>query len=85
MGISLNPASILSGQGIDVSSLVQQILAQKSGTLTVWQNQEATLQSQSIALTAINNDLGQISFVATVLSGNTVTGVLLLAKPANQP
>jgi len=68
MGISLNPASILSGQGIDVSSLVQQILNQKSGTLTVWQNQEATLQSQSIALTAINNDLGHLATAVQALS-----------------
>src|SRR5260370_26289568 len=68
MGISLNPASILSGQGIDVSSVVQQIIAQQSGPLTVWQNQKAALQSQSIALTAINNDLGHLATAVQDLS-----------------
>src|SRR5260370_7953408 len=68
MGISLNPASILSGQGIDVSSVVQQIIAQQSGPLTVWQNQKAALQSQSIALTAINNDLGHLATAVQALS-----------------
>jgi flagellar hook-associated protein 2 len=68
MGVSLNPASILSGQGFDVASTVQQILTQQSGPLTVWQNQEATLQSQSIALTAINNDLGHLATAVQALS-----------------
>ena len=68
MGMSLNPASILSGQGIDVTSVVQQIIAQQSGPLTVWQNQEATMQSQSIALTAINNDLGHLATAVQALS-----------------
>jgi flagellar hook-associated protein 2 len=68
MSIGLNPASILSGQGFDVNSLVQQILLQRSGPLTVWQNQEATLQSQSIALTAINNDLGHLATAVQALS-----------------
>jgi flagellar hook-associated protein 2 len=68
MGISLNPSSILSGQGIDVTSVVQQIITQQSGPLTVWQNQEATLQSQSIALTAINNDLGHLATAVQALS-----------------
>ena len=68
MGISLNPASILSGQGIDVSTVVQQIITEQSGPLTAWQNQEATLQSQSIALTAINNDVGHLATAVQALS-----------------
>ncbi|HTS36844.1 MAG TPA: flagellar filament capping protein FliD [Candidatus Solibacter sp.] len=68
MGVSLNPASILSGQGIDVSSVVQQIITAQSGPLTVWQNQQATLQSQAIALTAINNDLGHLATAVQALS-----------------
>ena len=68
MGISLNPSSILSGQGIDVSSLVQQILTQKSGPLAVWQTQQATLQAQSIALTAIQNDVGHLATAVNALS-----------------
>jgi hypothetical protein len=34
---------------------------------------------------AINNDRGQISFAATVQSGNTVNGVLLVATPTGAP
>jgi flagellar hook-associated protein 2 len=68
MGVNLNPSSILSGQGIDVTSVVQQIITSQSGPLTVWQNQEATLQSQAIALTAINNDLGHLATAVQALS-----------------
>ena len=85
MGISLNPASILSGQGIDVSSVVQQIITEQSGPLTVWQNQEATLQSQSIALTAINNDLGHLATAVQALSdpvGVFTTQVATSSEPA---
>jgi len=85
MGMSLNPASILSGQGIDVTSVVQQIIAQQSGPLTVWQNQEATMQSQSIALTAINNDLGHLATAVQALSdpvGVFTTQVATSSQPA---
>lgn len=85
MGISLNPASILSGQGIDVTSVVQQILTAQSGPLTVWQNQEATLQSQSIALTAINNDLGHLATAVQALSdpvGVFTTQVATSSQPS---
>lgn len=68
MGVSLNPATILSGQGFDVSSVVQQIITQQSGPMVVWQVQQATLQGQSIALTAINNDLGHLATAVQALS-----------------
>jgi flagellar hook-associated protein 2 len=68
MGVSLNPAGILSGQGIDVNTLVQQILAQHSGPLIVWEQQQATLQGEAIALTAINNDLTNLATAAHALS-----------------
>jgi len=68
MTISLNPSSILSGQGIDVSTLVQQMITAQSGLLTEWQNEEATVQSQSVALTAINNDLGHLATAMQTLS-----------------
>src|SRR3979409_1962 len=68
MGVSLNPAGILSGQGFDVNTLVQQILAQHSGPLIVWEQQQAALQGEAIALTAINNDLGHLATAAQALS-----------------
>jgi flagellar hook-associated protein 2 len=71
MGISLNPSTILSGQGIDVSSLVQQIISSQSGELTIWQNQSSTLATQNGVLDGIENDLT-----------NLQTAVQALADPA---
>jgi flagellar hook-associated protein 2 len=68
MGISLNPSTILSGQGIDVSSLVQELLNQKSGQLTEWQNEQSTLQNQASLLTSINTDLSNLASAVTALS-----------------
>ena len=71
MGISLNPSTILSGQGLDVSSLVQQIISSQSGELTVWQNQGTTLATQNGVLEGIENNLT-----------NLQTAVAALADPA---
>jgi flagellar hook-associated protein 2 len=71
MGVSLNPASILSGQGIDVSSVVQQIISEQSGPLSVWQQQQTTIASQNGELDGINNDLA-----------NLQTAIQALADPA---
>jgi flagellar hook-associated protein 2 len=68
MGVSLNPATLLSGQGIDVSSLVNQLLAKNSGQLTEWQTEQYTLQSQATALNSINNDLTSLATAMTALS-----------------
>ncbi len=57
MGISFNPASLLNGQGIDVSSLVSQILSNSSGQLTEWQSEQTNLQGQASGLTIINSAL----------------------------
>jgi flagellar hook-associated protein 2 len=71
MGVSLNPSTILSGQGLDVSSLVQQIITSQSGELTVWQNQGTTLATQDGVLEGIENDLT-----------NLQTAIAALADPA---
>ncbi|HKT87259.1 MAG TPA: flagellar filament capping protein FliD [Candidatus Sulfotelmatobacter sp.] len=68
MGISFNPASLLSGQGIDVNSVVSQILNQKTGQLTEWQGEQATLQTQAGLLNLINNDLNSLATAVTALS-----------------
>lgn len=68
MGVSLNPATLLCGQGIDVSSLVNQVLAESSGQLTEWDTEQSTLQSQSGALNSINNDLTSLATAMTALS-----------------
>lgn len=67
MGISLNPATLLSGQGINVSSLVQQLLAQKSGALTEWQQEQTTLSTQAGLLQGINNNLANLTTAVNAL------------------
>lgn len=68
MGISLNPASLLSGEGLDIKTVINQILSQKGGQLTQWQNEQATLQLQSTVLKLINSDLSNLSNAVTALS-----------------
>jgi flagellar hook-associated protein 2 len=71
MGISLNPSTLLNGQGIDVSSLVTQILSQSTGQLTEWQNEQSTLQAQASDLTGINTALTALATTVTALSDPT--------------
>ncbi|MFZ0318041.1 MAG: flagellar filament capping protein FliD [Candidatus Sulfotelmatobacter sp.] len=71
MGVSLNPATILSGQGIDVSSVVQQIIGEQSGQLAVWQGQQTTLATQEGLLEGEENNLTSLQ-----------TAVAALADPA---
>jgi len=68
MGISLNPSTLLSGQGIDVSSLVQEALSESDGQLTNWQNEQSTLQTQASDLTSINSDLSNLATAVQALS-----------------
>ena len=68
MGISFNPSTLLNGQGIDVSSLVQQVMSESSGQLTTWQNELGTLQSQSSDLTTINSNLSSLATAVQALS-----------------
>jgi len=68
MGISLNPASLLSGQGLDVSTVVSELMNQKSGQLTEWQNEQTTLQLQAGLLNAINGHLSSLADAVTALS-----------------
>src|SRR5579864_3931546 len=68
VGISLNPSTLLNGQGIDVNSLVQQVLGESTGQLSEWQNEQSTLQTQASDLTGINNDLGTLAKAVQALS-----------------
>lgn len=69
MGVSLNPSTILSGQGIDVASLVQQILTnQSTGPLSVWQGQETSLSTQNGLLSGIENNLTNLQTAVAALS-----------------
>ena len=68
MGISFSPAALLSGQGVDVKSLVQQIISESSGQLTGWQNEQATLQAQASDLTVVNAALSNLATSIQALS-----------------
>jgi flagellar hook-associated protein 2 len=68
MPISLNPTTLLNGDGIDVNSLVNQILNQKSGQLVEWQSEQVTLQTQAGLLGLVNNDLNNLASAVTALS-----------------
>jgi flagellar hook-associated protein 2 len=79
MGISFNAASILNGNGINVSSVVSEIEAAQSGQLTAWQGDVTNLQTNATALTSINNDLSNL---ASAVSGLTGTNGALTAVAA---
>src|SRR5579863_7638277 len=68
MGVSLNPSTILSGQGINVSSVVQQIIAGQSGELSVWQGQQTDLATQDGLLAGINNNLTNLQTAVAALA-----------------
>ncbi len=71
MGISFNTAGLLSGNGIDVNSVVSQIQNAQSGQLTAWQGDVTSLQTQQTALAGINTDLSNLAFAVKGLTGSS--------------
>lgn len=71
MAVSFNAASLLNGNGINVSSVVSAILAPKNASIALLQNQQTDLSTQAGLLTGLNNDLTTLA-----------TSVLALANPA---
>ena len=84
MGVSLNPSTILSGQGLNVSSLVQQIIASQSGQLAVWQGQQTTLATQNGLLEGINNNLANLQTAVAALA-NPIGALTAQAAASSQP
>lgn len=80
MGISLNPSAILSGQGIDVHSLVEAIVTEQSGELTVWQGQASALATQDGLLEGMENNLTNLQTAVAALADPTGA---LTAQAAN--
>ncbi len=68
MGISFNAATLLNGNGIDVNSVVNELQATASGQLTIWQQEQSTLQTQASNLTAINSDLSSLASAVQALN-----------------
>lgn len=71
MSISLNSATLLSGNGIDVNSLVAAVEAPQLAEIQLYQQEQSTLQSQAGLLTSMNNDLNNLSSAI-----NSLTDVL---------
>jgi len=71
LGISLNPSALLSGQGIDVSSLVQQIISEQAGQLSVWQAQQTAFATEDGLLEGMNNNLTNLQTAVAALADPT--------------
>lgn len=72
MGISFNAASLLSGNGIDVNSVVSEIQAAQSGQETAWQADVSSLQTQATAINSINTDLSNLATAVQGLSNGAL-------------
>ncbi len=80
MGVSLNPSTILSGQGINVSTVVQQIIGEQSGQLSIWQAQQTSFATQDGLLEGEENNLVNLQTAVAALSSPTGA---LTAQAAN--
>lgn len=84
MGITLNPGTLLNGNGIDVNSLVAQALAPQNAEVTALQQQQSTLQTQASLLSGMNSDLGNL--LTSVQSLSDPLGALTaMAAQSSQP
>ena len=72
--ISLNSATLLSGNGIDVNSLVAAVQAPVQSQIQLYQQQQTGLQTQASLLTTLNSDLNNLA--STVNSLTDVLGPL---------
>ncbi|MGD0570045.1 MAG: flagellar filament capping protein FliD [Candidatus Sulfotelmatobacter sp.] len=68
MGVSLNPSTILSGQDIDVSSVVSQIISEQDGQLNVWNAQQTTFATQDGLLEGEENNLTNLQTAVAALA-----------------
>jgi flagellar hook-associated protein 2 len=57
---SLSSATLTSGSGIDVDTIVSNLVAAARAPETVWQNQQLKLQSQQAALNEVQSNLGSL-------------------------
>ncbi len=66
--ISLNSATLLSGNGIDVNSLVNAVQAPEQSQVQLYQQQQSTLQTQAGLLNTINGHLNSLSSAVNSLA-----------------
>src|SRR5271170_7667796 len=68
MGISFNPATLLSGSGLDVQSVVTALLAPENSSIQLLQTQQTDLTTQAGLLTQYNNDLNSLATAVSALA-----------------
>ena len=61
MGISFNAASLLNGNGINVSEIVQELLTDQTSVITSLQNQQTDLSTNAGLLAGYNNNLSSLA------------------------
>ncbi|MBZ5663593.1 MAG: flagellar filament capping protein FliD [Acidobacteriia bacterium] len=84
MAISFNAAGLLNGNGIDVNSVVNAILNQQAGPLSIWQNEQTDLSTEAGLLSGLNNNLTNLA--ASVQSLADLNGPLAsLSATSSQP
>ena len=71
MGLSFNAAALLNGNGIDVKSVVNAILAPENAPLTQMQNEQTDLSTQAGLLTGYNNNLTNLQAAILALASST--------------
>jgi flagellar hook-associated protein 2 len=85
MSISLNSATLLSGNGIDVNALVSAVQAPQLNAIQLYQQQQRGLETQAGLLTSINNGLNNLSTAVNSLSdvlGPLVAQTVTSSEPA---
>ena len=68
MGISFNTATLLNGNGINVSSLVSEITAPQTAAIAALQSQQSDLSSNASLLSGYNSDLNSLASAIAVLA-----------------
>ena len=68
MGISFNASSLLSGNGINVNSVVTSLQTDATAQVTALQTDQTNLQSNQVLMTGINTDLSALGSAMSALS-----------------
>ena len=84
MAISFNATSLLNGNGIDVASIVNAILAQQAGPVSIWQNEQTDLSTQAGLLAGLNNNLTNLAIAVQSLA-DTSGSLASLSASSSQP
>ena len=83
MTISLSPSTILNGSGIDVSSIVQQIISSQNGEMSIWQTQQTGLSTDEGLLSGMENNLTALQTSVQALADPTGAMTALAATSSD--